>query len=639
MAQTQVQTPDGQTITVEHPDGASDDEILAFAKQNHPAPAVGPDVAQSIAAAPRKVAEGMIGLPGTLQSGVSAAFDWLTGNKTPIPPSPGLPTPADIQAQTSKVLGPSYQPQTTPGKYAGAATEGVVGALMGPGTLGSKLAMGVGSGVGSEAAQQYFPGHPVAASLAGGLLGGIGTGLAAKGLEAGRNYAAANLAGQQAGQTLGTQPIPGGAISRIASSMRDDAITPASAAVTQSAYGNHTMLMDLGRQLQTRAEQIAQFPGVGQSTVLNAVEGRTGQYGSGSAGRIAQTLDSALGPSQNVVQLMDSIDKLLDSQARPAYQQVMSKYQNIPVPEPITQRPAVQTAMDQAQSIAANYGVKVSPDTPNLQYWDYVKKAMDQRINGMMRSGIDDLSSIQKADLGGLIDAKNRLVSHLDQATNGEYSAARQLAATKPELHDAYEFGQSIFNSKLLPEEVAAQVGDLSIGQQLMARVGARRELERVISNVRNEGAKARAFLDTDNNQQKISALFGPQAAKTISDRVAAENQFQAATQQVSQNSRTAIRSELQREIQAPSPADYHTTLTGLLSAPLKSGLGMALGHGMQKTREGMANLLTAQGPQIQQLVDQLTAYNQRRMANQLAPMGQYSGALARALIAQQAGR
>ena len=33
MAETQVKTPDGGTVTVRHPDGASDEDILGFAKQ------------------------------------------------------------------------------------------------------------------------------------------------------------------------------------------------------------------------------------------------------------------------------------------------------------------------------------------------------------------------------------------------------------------------------------------------------------------------------------------------------------------------------------------------------------------------------------------------------------------------------
>lgn len=649
MPETVVTSPYGD-ITVVHPEGASRDEIMAYAKNNYkPNSDILPDIAQSIAAAPRKVAEGIVGLPGNLGSMIPQASpeqvqkfkDAGTPDLSFIPGmeiNPHVPTSADIQQQTSKVFGPSYQPQTTPGKYAGAITEGVTGAMLGPGGLMAKLAVGAGSGAGSEFGREYLPEHPIIGGLLGGFAGGGATMAAGKGLEAMRNYGAAKEAGESIGSILNTSPPPAGSIRRVAASAKEDNLTPAGARATQAQLGpDEAMIMDLGRQLQGRAEQMAVQPGAAQNKVLNAVEGRTGAYGSGAADRIGKTLDSQLGPSHDVVQLIDRVDKLVQQQAGPAYKQVMEKYPNIPVPMEITSRPAVATAMGQATDIAANYGKKLNPNQPGLDYWDHVKKGMDQRINGMMRSGMDDLSSAQKADMGGLINAKQALVSHLDTVTGGEYATARQIASTKPELHDALDFGRSIFNNKLLPEEVHAHIADLSLPAQTMAQVGARRELERVLSSTRNEGAKARAFLDTNNNREKIASLFGPDAAKAIENRVAAENTFQQATENIARNSRTAGRLELAKDTATPNPGDYHTTLTGLVTAPVKSGLAYALEHGMANTRGGIADILTAKGAQLSPVVEQLLNYNKARTSNQAAPLGEQAKALARALMAQQA--
>ncbi len=602
---------------------------------------VGQDIVSSIAAAPRKVAEGLIGLPGTMRQGVGAAMDYLTG--TPVDATPKyniLPTPQDIQAQTSKAIGPSYQPQTTPGKYAGMATEGAVGALAGPGSIMSKLLIGGASGLGSEAAQQYAPDHPIIAGLLGGVGGGAAAIAAGKGLQAVRNYASAKSAGSEIGDILGTQPPPPGAVRRLAKSAADDQLTVPGAVATQASLGpNDAMVMDLGRQLQGRAEQMAVQPGAAQNTVLNAVEGRTGPYGANAAQRISQDLNAHLGQPQDVVHLIDRVDQWVQHKAAPLYKEVMANNQNISIPSQISERPAVQSAMGQAEGIAANYGKKVSETAPNLEYWDYVKKAMDHRINGMMRSGMDDLSSSQKADLGGLINAKQALVSHLDNVTGGKYAEARQVAATKPELHDALDFGRSVFNSKLLPEEVTAHIADMSIPAREVAKIGARRELERTLSNVRNESAKARAFLDTNNNSAKISALFGPDAAEAISNRVAAENTFQQATENIARNSRTAVRQELAKDTANPSPGDYHATLTGYIGAPIKSGLAYALQHGMENTRSGISNMLAAKGQQLPAVVEQLLGYNKARMAHQTAPTSEQLKTLARALLSQQLGQ
>lgn len=675
MAETVVSSPYGD-ITVTHPDGASDADIIAYAKANAtPQVSGAADVARSVMAAPRKVAEGLIGLPGTINEGVKAASNWLAGEDIEKKVSGGqgvptyLPTPQDIQAQTSKVLGPSYQPQTEAGKYAGGITEGVTGAMLGPGSLLAKLLIGGASGAGSQAGQEYLPDHPIVGGLVGGLAGGLGAAGLGKAAEATANHMAAKSAGAAIGDVLGTPPVPAGAVRRVAQSAEQDNLTLPGAQQTQAQLGNDSatahhdaMIMDLGRQLQGRAEQMAVQPGAAQNTVLNAVEGRTGEFGSGAAGRFRQTLDNNLGPSQNVVQLIDRVDDLVQKQAAPAYKQVMEKYPQIDVPADITTRPVVANAMRNAETLAKNYGDPLrptqqvqtelagpgyhianeitQPPPTGLKYWDYVKKSLDQRINGMMRSGMDDLSSAEKSDLGGLVNAKQALVSHLDTVTGGEYANARRIAATKPELHDALDFGRSIFNSNLLPEEVSAHIGDLSLPGQAMAQVGARRELERVLSSVRNDGAKARNFLDTNNNAQKISALFGPDAAKAIENRVAAENTFQSATENIARNSRTALRTELAKDTADPTAVNLGQTAFGtIVGAPVKAGIGYFLQHGMANTRSGISDILTARGPQITPIVDQLIKYNAAKAARKTAPLGQDAALIARALMTEQAGR
>ncbi len=639
MPQTKVQSPTGEIITVEHPMGASEDQIIEYAKSNA-TPSVAADVGQSIAAAPRKVAEGLVGLPGMAQEGVRAGMDWLTGTTREDMPSL-LPTPQDIQGQTSKVLGPSYQPQTTPGKYAGAATEGITGAMLGPGGIAAKIGVGLGSGLGSEAARSQAQGTPyeLPASLAGGLVGGIGAMGIGKGVEAARNAISAKSAGQHIGNILGTEPVKGGAVRRVAGSLADDQVTVPGAIAKQGELGNEAMIMDLGRQLQGRAEQMALHSGKAQNTVLDAVEGRTGQFGSGAAQRIRQTLDAEMGPAYDMVQLKGHIHDLVEQHATPAYNNVMAKYTGIQVPPEVSARPAVASAMKQAEGIAANYGDKVSSSVPDLRYWDYVKKAMDHRINGMMRSGMDDLSSVQKADLGGLINAKQSLVQHLDTVTNGEYAAARKIASTKPELDEAADFGRAIVRSKLLPEEIKAHFDDLSVPAQTMVRVAYRRELEHELSNVRNSGGKGRSLLNTDNGLQKIEDIFGPQVAKSIEHRIAAEDIFQNSTDTVARNSRTAVRQELAKDTASPSPGDYHTTLTGIVGAPIKSGLAYALEHGMANTRGGISDILTAGGPQMTPIVEALLNYNAKKAAHASTPAGTQAKALIRALIGEQAAR
>ena len=572
------------------------------------------------------------------------------------------PTSDQLQHGMESVTGEFHKPTTDYGRYAEAGTAAIPAALMGPEALIPKVAIGLGSGLGGEFLATQFRGTPYEtyARMLGQVIGGAGTMTGSKGIEAARNYGAASSAGREIGNVLGTEPIKAGAVRRTAESAQADALTPASVAATQAQLGPETMVMDLGRQMQGRAEAIAQHPGKGQNLVLDAVEGRTGEFGSGARQRIGETLNQELGPSQNVVHVLDNVDQLVQQQARPAYEKVMADFPVINVPSEITSRPAIAQAMKGAESLAKNYGEKLStsetrtilsgpgyhiaddvnlPVQPSLKFWDYTKKALDQRISGMMRNGVDDLSSAEKADLGGLLSAKQALVQHLDAVTGGQYEAARRIAATKPELHEAMDFGRSIFNSKLLPEEVAAQIQDLSIPAQGMAQIGARRELERILDSVRNDGAKARAFLDTNNNLQKIRQLFGGQAAQAIENRVAAENTFQNATQDIAKNSRTSVRQQLRADTETPSPARIDTTLTGLALKPAKSLYAYALQHGMENTRTGIGQILTAKDQSIAPIVEQLLGYNAKRTSNASTPISNQASALIRVLLTPQGNR
>lgn len=650
-----VTSPSGQQFKVTAPDSATPDQILSYAQQQGASfqlPKTETDttveIGRGLATGLRQGAENLVGLPGDVESaigsGVNAVASDLGGKTAEMPQH--LPTSKDIGKLTTKYVGDYYQPQTPEGKLGRAAGEGIAGSVVGPGGMFSKLTMGALSGVGSELAGQQLEGSPyeIPARIGGGIVGGGASMLTGKGIEAGRNIVAAKSAAGEIKQILGVPQMKASSVNRVAKSFGDDAATPQGAKSVQDALGHEeTMVMDLGRQLQGRAEQMALHPGKAQNTVLDAVEGRTGQFGSEAARRAKETLDQHLGPSQDVVALKNKVHDIIEQHATPAYEKVMAKHPVLEVPFEISGRPAVASAMKNAEMLARNYGENVGGNgvtaLPSLKYWDYVKKDMDRRINGMIRTGVDDISSAEKADLGGLLNAKGALVGYLDKVTNGEYANARKIASTKPELDDALELGRSIFNSKLLPEEVSAHIADLSLPAQAMAQVGARREIERAIGQVRNEGAKARSFLDTNNNLQKIESLFGPDAAKAIEARVAAENHFQNTTETVARNSRTAVRQELAKDTANPGFGDYHTTLTGIATAPVKSGLAYALEHGMENTRSGISDILTAKGKDIPLVVEQLLKYNAKKESNAMTPGGQQVQALIRSLIAERASR
>lgn len=659
MPETIVKSPYGD-VTVTHPSGASDAEIIEYAKKNYNPTPIGEDIGRSVMAAPRKAIEGLIGLPGTANELIGIGIDKLTGQpsgtlakmqaeqrKNSLLPDLSPPTPQDIQAQTSKILGPSYQPTTTPGKYAGSAVEGITGALTGGGALIPKVMMGAASGLGAEAAGEAIPENSwmqTPGRLLGGLMGGVSAILAGKGLAGARNYAAAKNTGSDIGQAIGGAPVVPGAVRRLAGDVQADRLTTKGVTQTANALGPEARLLDVGRQLEQRgAVGLTRIPGQAQSDILNTIEGRTGKLlptgkyepGAQSAQRLSSDFDTSMGPVHDLVKLQGDIHERFGPLIKDAYQKVMSQHDDIGIPDAIKARPAIQSAMEGADELARNYGA--IPKRGSLEYWDYVKKSLDQRINSLIRTGTD---SVGKADLGGLLDSKRMLVNYLDEATKDAtgqsgYQMARQLSATKKGLEEAAEFGPTMFNNRVLPEITRQQFQDMSVLEQATAKASIRRELDRLMGSVGNDASKAKALFSQNNVLEKAAAIFGPDAAEILKSAVNRENSFQGTTNAATRQSITNLAKNVTEDMRdVPQNMQVPNLYSALTSLP-RAGAQYLHGQGMETTRQDLARTLLSKSEEIPLVVKLLTEYNQKTAANAAAPTSMKMNALIRALISQ----
>lgn len=632
---------------VDFPDTMSDAEIAAAIDAEYGPPTTGGDVLKSAGAG---LAKGLIGgaaaanpaamaAEGLRSSGVGIAKSlgaevpaWL---ERPLPSSP-----EGMQQGIETVTGEFHKPQTTAGGYAHSIAEMVPGAVVGRGNIMRKLLQyGVAPGTGAEylgskaKGTAYEPGARLVGALAG-----IGTGAGASALySAAKNRIAAGRTGTELSDIVGA-PVGAGATRRVADSMEADRTTPQSAAATVAELGDDAMLLDTGRQMRGRAEAIASQPGRGQNTVVEAVENRTGRFGEGTAQRVQQTLDNELGQTQNAVELIERTNTAVDRVAGPLYRQVMEAHPSLWDNRlaSLTERPAIAEAMRNARGLAANYGETIDVTArPSLRAWDYVKKDLDRRINAYYKSGgASELGSADRADLGGLQQARRDLVTSLDELTNLAYREARQASATKFELREAFDFGRTAFNSKILPEEFMAELAEMSVPQRHMAQEGFRRELDRIVQATRNEGATARRILDTNSVLQKAEALYGPQAVQAIERRIGAENTFQDATTAITGNSRTAVRQQLMKDTETPSAGAVNSlSIPGIMAAGARKIANSVRTGYTDRTRNQLADVLTAQGDEIDPVVRALMGFNTTRAQNNL-PVGSPQAALISALLA-----
>jgi hypothetical protein len=670
--------------------------------RHEPEAAVLPDMAKSAGIGLAKGAIGIPALPGNSIATIDTIRDWIAGHllghspedieafrnhmaqvradqgklpfglneKLGIANKGGANIPAtsrDIQEKIEPYTGKFYEPQTRAGHYTDAVAEFVPMALSGGAGLagkGANLVKGaLAPGVASEAAGEAAQGtslEPIA-RLAGGLAGGLGAhGVQVVDKALGNMRNSSKTAGE-VGRLTGVPDVTGSAVRLMGKDVRNEGLDQAIAQQRMDELGPEGMMLDAGRQQLSRAQGIATEMGPGQTRLLDAVEGRTGDFGDATAQRIKSTLNTTMGQSPDVVATTKAVADLVDKHAKPLYDAVMEAHPDVAVPNGIAKRPAVVQGMRDAESIAKNYneplsqpvqkttlnaaGVPVTQTVQqpklDLRYWDNVKKAMDSRISGMLRTGgVQALDSAEKADLGGLIAARNSLRDHLDTVTTGAYADARRVAATKPQLTEALEHGQAALNTKLLPEELKDLHDNMSIPQQAMLRMGMRREVERIIDTARNDGAAARRILDTNQNREKIAEIFGQKAADAIDKRIGAETQFQKATQKVAGSSETAFRESARKDTESPSVATPPSAT--FLGYGMKgvNAIRQNLADAMtEKTRAAIGGLSTVRANQVPDLVRILSGYNARAAANARPPTLPFLSNLGRTLAVNEASR
>jgi hypothetical protein len=194
MTTYRIRAPDGNTYSIDGPEGASDDQVREQVLKQHPnagaaaAPSVAADVAKEggkglvrgVESFVGDVGEAIVGLPGRTARHVSNLASDFGFGKREAEPEP-------YSSQIAKATGMEASPQTTAGKFAGATGEvlGNPATYLGPGSLALKAGAGVAGAVGSEAAGEVAesigmgPKLQSAARLVGGVVAGAGGATAA----------------------------------------------------------------------------------------------------------------------------------------------------------------------------------------------------------------------------------------------------------------------------------------------------------------------------------------------------------------------------------------------------------------------------------------------------------------------------
>lgn len=374
-----------------------------------------------------------------------------------------IPTMLGMEESTKETLPfTQYEPETTPGRYAGTAAEFVGGTLpfaaLGPGGLSARMGLAareagtaVLSGVGSEAGADYA--KAINAPEYEGyfrLIGAIGTPVAAKSV--GKNIT-------EVFQGVGRGVAPGAEYidNKVAELLMEDlqnGSSPMTLAQVQEelARGNAPALFDMaGKNTRAYLQQVYKLsPEITKG--IDELNALTKARGADASMNVIDYIDSTYG-NIGKFKIEDLALDAAKTETDAAYRlsRTLPNAQNMWTPELSEfafSNGYVQKAMQEVNDIlgskrAGGFGADMY--NVDLSYWDMVKKRVDDYINKTDPANKMNASSVDTNQHAGAVAAKKRLVQLLDTAVP-EYADARGAALDKLNVKNAPEAGEKFLS-------------------------------------------------------------------------------------------------------------------------------------------------------------------------------------------------
>lgn len=282
------------------------------------------------------------------------------------------------------------------------------------------------------------------------------------------------------------------------------------------------------------------------------------------------------------------------------------------------------------------------PTYPNLQYWDAVKRELDDVATKAGRSGEKG-----QAEVAG--NMAKLLRNELDSVVPS-YANARGIAEQFFGERNALEAGRKLAGKRADPEEVKAALRSMKPDERALFKEGYASDLaERVIGNMKDTTnvTKGHGIFQTPNERKMAAAIFGPGGMAQLEARMFVESIMDGARQAMG-NSTTA-RQLIEAGLAGGAISGYATGwdpgsmmagATGLAGARWGKGAHAGLDQIAQsakhmigkvdaKTARRVAELLTSNNPNDLRAGYQLAAKSEaimqglRNIASRVAVAGQ----------------
>lgn len=502
-------TPEEQNATV--------DEIAnSFGAAPQQQNSTSMDVLSSGASGIARGAADLAGLPGTLGDLFNNGMSKLTG----LPQLPQSPVSGNtLRGVESYATGGAtdYQPQTTPGKFAGAIGQFLPGAVAmgGAGSLARNVVQqGVVPAVASEGAGQvadkYAPSVAPYARVAGAVLGSVAP-------------------------SLGRAMLPSAedaALSEVAKAARADGYTtPQQMQQRLDELGPQSIVADIGPNTQGQTGALANLPGPNNETIRGALNTRQ----DAANGRLGQALDQ-LGPRIIPSEVQAGI---ADSQAAVGrqYGPVMQSATRVDT-QPLAARLEAAITNTRGPEQRAINNVRQYLNIPGTDVLDPNPQALlatRQAIDGLLTDETNPQVIRQLTMARQEVDATLAQAAPGIKDVDAQYSELARQSGALDEGQRSLDSGRTAPR----PEELQQRLTEGAIPQgnqigpsavPLRMSQGTRADLDRIVGNNSNDVAAMNRLIkgEGDWNRQKLVSTFGERKTQLLLDVLSQEQQYAA---------------------------------------------------------------------------------------------------------------
>lgn len=498
------------------------------------------------------------------------------------------------------------------GRILGVAGNSLLGRI-GAGAASNALIAGADTAVRGGAASDVLESGAI-----GGLIGGV-VPAAGSGMVAGAR-AVKDVFGPRINALL--RPTQE-AERRVGNALQRDAQNSAAPVLTQadetSAALNNQQLLNVDRGGET-TRALARSAANADPEARAIIERTASDRFSSQGARAQSFIDRITGGASDDLALQEQLKQAARATNKPAYDKAYEEGAKgiwTPEMERLASSPAFTKAMRAAaetgkdRAVVDGFGgfnprVKFTPDGqmqftkgpsgvatyPDLQYWDYVKRELDDMAGAAVRSG-------RKQEAATLTSMASALRNELDAAVPS-YKAARQGAAAFFGAEDALEAGKKFVTQNRTVPEVRKALDSMSKPERATFAVGFAAELKDMIAQSGDRTNVINKIFGSEQARAKIKLALGPRAFSEFEQFVKVEHTMDMLRGAMG-NSTTA------RQLAELGLAGGAGIGTTALTGDWKSGLTAAILTGLarrggqkidERITKRVAELLLADDPQ-----------------------------------------